>query len=105
MTLSELIDQLTDLQQEYEDRDPTVMIAYQPNWPLQSAISSVTILDPVKVFMDECGSAPDHYDDDPTWQEAYDDAQTAGKTVYIAEGRGDNNGYLYTGVAELLGWS
>ena len=102
MTLSELIDQLSDLQQEYEDRDPTVMIAYQPNWPLQAAISSVTILDPVEVFLNEYGPAPD--DGDPAWQDACDDAQAAGKTVYMTEGSDDNNGYLDTDMAKLLEW-
>ena len=53
MTLSELIDQLTDLQQEYEDRDPTVMIAYQPNWPIEVAIANIVEIDPLADFDEE----------------------------------------------------
>lgn len=102
MTLSELIDQLTELQQECGDEDPTVMMAHQPNWPLQMALASVVLHDPLQAFMDEYGPAPD--DGDPAWQDAHDAAQAAGKTVYVAEGWGGGNGYLTEGVSELLGW-
>lgn len=110
MTLSELINQLTSLAENlnpsgdlFTECDPTVMIAYQQSWPLQVAASSVVVaLDPVKVFVDEYGPAP--VDGDPAWQDAYDDAQAADKTVYIAEGSG-STGYLDTSAAKLLGWS
>ena len=35
MTLSELIDQLTMIAEQYPDHDPEVRIAYQPSWPLR----------------------------------------------------------------------
>lgn len=41
MTLSELIDQLTALQEAYEGQDPEVRIAYQPSWPLRAKIANV----------------------------------------------------------------
>jgi len=79
MTLSELIDQLTELQQECGDEDPQVMMAHQPNWPLQMPLASVVLHDP-----------------DP-------EGQQSERTVYVAEGWG-GNGYLTEGVSELLGW-
>lgn len=44
MTLSELIDQLTALQEAHEGQDPQVRIAYQPSWPLRSTIANVRAL-------------------------------------------------------------
>lgn len=44
MTLSELIDQLTALQEAHEGQDPEVRIACQPSWPLRSTIANVRAL-------------------------------------------------------------
>lgn len=44
MTLSELIDQLTALQEAHEGQDPEVRIAYQPSWPLRAKIANVRAL-------------------------------------------------------------
>ena len=44
MTLSELIDQLTVLQEAHEGQDPEVRIAYQPSWPLRARIANVRAL-------------------------------------------------------------
>lgn len=44
MTLSELIDQLTALQEANEGQDPEVRIAYQPSWPLRAKIANVRAL-------------------------------------------------------------
>lgn len=44
MTLSELIDQLTALQEAHEGQDPEVRIAYQPSWPLRATIANVRAL-------------------------------------------------------------
>lgn len=44
MTLSELIDQLTAIQEAHEGQDPEVRIAYQPSWPLRAKIANVRAL-------------------------------------------------------------
>lgn len=44
MTLSELIDQLTALQEAHEGQDPQVRIACQPSWSLRSTIANVRAL-------------------------------------------------------------
>lgn len=41
MTLSELIDQLTAIQEAHEGQDLQVRIACQPSWPLRSSIANV----------------------------------------------------------------
>lgn len=41
MTLSELIDQLTAIQEANEGQDLQVRIACQPSWPLRSTIANV----------------------------------------------------------------
>lgn len=41
MTLSELIDQLTAIQEANEGQDLQVRIACQPSWPLRSSIANV----------------------------------------------------------------
>lgn len=44
MTLSELIDQLTAIQEAHEGQDLQVRIACQPSWPLRAKIANVRAL-------------------------------------------------------------
>jgi hypothetical protein len=48
VTLSELIEQLQDLQREIEaihpGQDPLVKVHYQPNYPLRGSVQNVTVL-------------------------------------------------------------
>jgi hypothetical protein len=53
MTLSELIDQLTNLAEElnpsgdlFSEHDPDVLVAYQPNWPMETNITQAVIVGP-----------------------------------------------------------
>ena len=56
MTLSELIDQLQNLQFELgENVDPVVRVAYQQSWPLRASLANVRLLPP--------DDAPDEMDE------------------------------------------
>jgi len=103
MTLSELIDQLTELQQEFPDTDPEVIVAYQPNWPMETQITDVVAVDPLTDWDDEYG--PEPAEDDPdhdAWAQDRSLAEAKPKSVIIGTAWG--NEYLRAGGAEALGW-
>jgi hypothetical protein len=45
MTLGELVEELSVLQEDLEDLDPIVMVAYQPTYPLQTRVAEVKVVD------------------------------------------------------------
>lgn len=58
MTLSELIDQLQNLQFELgENVDPVVRVAYQQSWPLEGSVANVTLLPSTDVDRDAFAEA------------------------------------------------
>ena len=61
MTLSEIIDQLTDIQNSL-DTDPEVLLATQPNWPLAFTIEDVVEDDEDEniVWIASTGSHPEN---------------------------------------------
>jgi hypothetical protein len=103
MTLSELIDQLTELQQEFPDEDPDVVVAYQPNWPMETQITNAVAVNPMADWEEEYG--PEPADGDPD-KEAWlaDRALTEQKPKSIIVGTAWDNEYLRAGGALALGW-
>ena len=89
MTLSELIETLTDLQREHGDQVP-VRLAHQPNWPFELSISAV---EAVNV------AGPDE-DDRDVARDILADPESV--VVYIAEG--SQIGYLPGVASQALGW-
>lgn len=104
MTLSELINQLTELQQEFPDEDPEVVVAYQPNWPMETQITNVVAVDPEEQWIAEFGVTPDDGDPDKEAWEA-DRALAASKPKSIIVGTAWCNEYLRAGGELALGWS
>lgn len=103
MTLSELIDQLTSLAEEAGDTDPEVIVAYQPNYPLETHIAELALLDPMADWDEDYG--PEPADGDPD-KEAWlaDRAITEGKPKTLIIGTGWGAEYLRAGGALALGW-
>lgn len=103
MTLSELIDQLTDLQQEFPNEDPEVVVAYQPTWPMETQITNIAAIDPMADWREDWG--PEPADGDPD-KEAWlaDRALTEQKPKSIVIGTAWGNDYLRAGGALALGW-
>lgn len=75
MRLSDLIQTLEDIQLAVgEDKDPQILIASQPRWPMQNRVEMVELVT---------------------------DAQ-GNESVYVVESMG--NEYLASGVSEAIGW-
>ena len=105
MTLSELIDQLTALAEEHEGDDPEVVVAYQPNWPMEVAITNIVSIDPMADWEEEFGTKPDPHDDPEDhhqWHTQRELAEQQPKSVIIGTAWG--NEYLRSGGATALGW-
>lgn len=110
MTLSDLIDQLTALAEEmnpsgdlFAECNPEVIVAYQPNWPMEVQITEIVALDPVADFDEDYGSEPVvNREDINAWREARDAAEAQPKSIIIGTAWG--NEYLRSGGATALGW-
>ena len=105
MTLSELIDQLTSIAEDHGDDDPEVIVAYQPNWPMEVAITNIVEIDPLADFDEEFGDRPDLHedpDDHHKWLTQRELAENQPKAVVI--GTAWSNEYLRSGGATALGW-
>lgn len=103
MTLSELIDQLTELQQEFPDEDPEVVVAFQPNWPMETKITDIVATDPMADWNDEFGPEPADGDPDKeAWLADRALTREMPKSVFIGTAFGAE--YLRAGGALALGW-
>lgn len=102
MTLFEIIDQLTSLAEDLGE-DTEVIVAYQPNWPMEVQITDIVALDPMADFDEEFGPEPTiNREDINAWRAARDKAEAEGQTVVI--GTAWSNEYLRTGGSAALGW-
>ena len=105
MTLSELIDQQTSIAEDHGDDDPEVVVAYQPNWPMEVAITNIVEIDPLADFEEEFGDKPGPYEsheDLDQWYTQRELAENQPKSVII--GTAWSNEYLRSGGATALGW-
>ena len=112
MTLAELIETLVDqareINPEWEpgdplENDPEIVVAYQPNWPMETQITNVVLIDPMADWEDEFG--PEPAEDDPDHEAwAADRALTEDKPKSIVIGTAWGNEYLRSGGATALGW-
>jgi hypothetical protein len=100
MTLTELIEKLTDIRDELGDGvDPEVRLAEQPRWAMQHGVANVVAVD----------LNADDEDDDGDDENARPSAAEPRHVVYIAEGSQsfddrDDSPYLPGVAAEALGW-
>lgn len=104
MTLSELIEQLTALQEEHGP-DVEVFLAQQPRWPFQYALGDVVAVDAnagdredIEDFLRE--AEPDDPDVDAARAQLAELASAP--VVYIGEGA--QLAYLSGDVTKALGW-
>lgn len=105
MTLSELIQELQDLADQHDEDDPEVIVAYQPSWPMEVAITKIAPIDPLADFEEEYGTEPDPHDDPQDhyqWHSAREMAQA--KPLAIVIGTAWSNEYLREGGATALDW-
>lgn len=84
MTLDELIGRLREMSHEY-GHDTEVLLAFQPNWPLEFTVG--------RVVAANLASDPD----DP------DEAEDI--VIYIGQGRSTDRAYVPAAGREELGWS
>lgn len=108
MTLSELIEQLLELQQDAGDDNPEVRLAHQPQWPFEYSLTDVLLVDvneEERLEIDEFLNVGDP-DDEEARAAAHErraelDAEPGG-VVYLGEG--SQLGYLPQAASSKLGW-
>lgn len=110
MTLNELIEQLTDLQNQLGNEDPEVRLAIQPQWAFEHSIDQVVLPEQPRYVTqaefeamseDEQERASEAADRDEV--EFLDDNQLRPeRVIYIGEGR--QVGYLPGTASRALGW-
>jgi len=66
MTITELIDELTDALDTHGDLE--VMLAWQPNWPLQAHIATVTTVNSDTVYLAQGDQPDDPYAPAEAWE-------------------------------------
>lgn len=112
MTLTEMLETLAEQAREIDpdwefgqdlENDPEIVVAYQPNWPMETQITNVVLLDPMTDWEEEYG--PEPAEDDPD-REAWlaDRGLTEEKPKSIVIGTAWGNEYLRSGAATALGW-
>lgn len=112
MTLAELIEALVDQAREINpdwepgdplEDDPEIVVAYQPNWPMETQITEVVAVDPMADFEEEYGPEPTiNRKDINAWRDARDHAAEKPKSIVI--GTAWDNKYLRAGGSTALGW-
>lgn len=110
MKLSELIDELENIQSLDPDSDPEVMFAYQPSWPMQEPVSTVVhtgAQELVNLMAEEIADEEgvSYIDALKRAQEemgAMDEEEKRGE-VYLANSDG-GSGYLTGTARRVLGW-
>lgn len=110
MTLNELIEQLTALQEELGNEDPEVRLAIQPQWAFEHSIDQVVLPNRPRIItasefeamseeeQERANEAADR--DEVTFLD--DGEQAPDRVIYIGEGR--QVGYLPGEASRALGW-
>lgn len=114
MKLSELIEELEDIQSQFgEDVDPSVNIAYQPNWPLTESVGAVASSGDedededefAQQLMEEEGISFSEAKEEAREYIHGENKKDKEPTIYIAPSGYGGNEYLPGEICRKLGWA